>query len=235
MRQVHTFPLTNVFGSCTVSLLTTTTCPTPPITPRDLLDPEVVSRLLTAALTVLEDVARTSTNPIERRRAATTILRYLFAPAARAPRTPSPTNASPGTRTKLPAGERSPTIQASRTPHPVTADSTPLPPAPAPSQPIPQLRSAPPLRRMSHTPSPAASLLNAFVTSHDVARQRPGSPQNSEWRCSTVQPLIHGTLVHARDHLTTHANAPPTALPPPQDPSTDAQSREYREPLRSAA
>ncbi len=62
------------------------------------LAPDTFTRLFTAALSVLEEVARTSPNPAERRRAATAILRYLFARTPK-PDRPTPTSPTPITPT----------------------------------------------------------------------------------------------------------------------------------------
>ncbi len=55
------------------------------------LSPELVARWLTDALNALSDISRVSTDPVERRRAATTLLRFL---TARPPRS-TPTQDKP--------------------------------------------------------------------------------------------------------------------------------------------
>lgn len=60
---------------------------TPFLLPSQLLDQSVLARLLLSALTTLEEIARTAQDQVERRRAATTLLRAVTArpPAPRAP------------------------------------------------------------------------------------------------------------------------------------------------------
>ncbi|HEX2838513.1 MAG TPA: hypothetical protein VHN77_10340 [Phycisphaerales bacterium] len=176
--------------------------------PAHFLPPDTVSRLFSAALSVLEEVAKTSPNPIERRRAATTILRYLFVPPPRAPRAPTPSNASPSTSNPAPRGERATTGQRAVTPTRAAAHTAP-PPDP------PQLLSAPPLRRTSATPSPAASLLTALATSHDVARQLSWAPTRSAWDFTPYPSLDPSTHVPGLIWHTSLPNAVPTARPPP--------------------
>ncbi|HEX2837512.1 MAG TPA: hypothetical protein VHN77_05235 [Phycisphaerales bacterium] len=148
--------------------------------PAHFLPPETTARLLTTALSALEEVAKASPNPVERRRAATTILRYLFVPAPRAPRADKvPQGAGPPAS----CGDRARSTQATRTPT-RAAHAGPLSPAPTPvpvpPQPLPQTLSAPaqqsspppPLHRAHATLSPAATLLAALTASHDIARQR---------------------------------------------------------------
>lgn len=68
---------------------------------------DLARQSLATALAALEELARTAVNPIERRRAATTILRYLFPPS---PRTPSP--APRAKLTETPPNEAPPAAQS---------------------------------------------------------------------------------------------------------------------------
>ncbi len=57
------------------------------LSPSQLLPPETFARFVISALTTLEELSRTSPpDATERRRAATTLLRYLLGPGPRAPR-----------------------------------------------------------------------------------------------------------------------------------------------------
>lgn len=94
--------------------------------------PDLVTRLLSDALTSLGDIARSSTNPIERRRAATTLLRFMTA------RPPCPQR--PARDTKAPTPRISPdasiTPDTSNTPTTTTGRLTPQPPIPIPQVPF---------------------------------------------------------------------------------------------------
>ncbi len=180
--------------------------------PAHFLPPETTARLLTTALSALEEV-KTSPNPVERRRAATTILRYLFSPAPRAPRAD-----------KMPQGcqcsgscadrRRAPKLPRT-SPRAASAHRALQPSPPEPSQPLPQTLSAPPLRRTSATPSPAASLLTALATSHDVARQRPWAPTRSAWGFTPYPSFDLSTHVPGLIRPTSRPNTLHTARPPP--------------------
>ncbi len=72
-------PITPSPSQCSGHLLT--------CSPAHLLPPETFARFVVSALTTLEELSRTSPpNATERRRAATTLLRYLLGPSPRAPR-----------------------------------------------------------------------------------------------------------------------------------------------------
>lgn len=155
----------------------------------DCLAPDTFTRLFAAALSVLEEVARTSPNPAERRRAATAILRYLFArsPKADRPTPTTPTSQSNAPPTKL---NRPDHPHATRSAHAATATSPPSKPTPhlqpeperaALAPPLTQPRTTTPpttppispptslLTRAPSTPlSPAVTLLANFAASHSL-------------------------------------------------------------------
>lgn len=126
--------------------------PNPALNPAlSAFSPDLVTRLLTDALTALGDIARSSANPIERRRAATTLLRFITARPPRTARnaqavTPraNPTSLSPAT--PAPSVARTPDAPPPLTPIPPTSFSVANPPTPAPRHTNPSARP-----RAAHT------------------------------------------------------------------------------------
>ncbi len=128
-------------------------------TASQLLDPSDFKRLMLAALSALEELARTAANPIERRRAATTLLRAL---TARPPAPPKPTRSSEPPI--APRSTQTPTVSAPAQPTPTTptlahAIAAPLTPVPC--------QAAPPIARRDH-PTTARDLLRALGAAHSA-------------------------------------------------------------------
>ncbi|HEX2837030.1 MAG TPA: hypothetical protein VHN77_02770 [Phycisphaerales bacterium] len=105
--------------------------------------PELVTRLLTDALTALGDIARSSANPIERRRAATTLLRFMTARPPRPARdTKAPTpRATPDSPTSPTAPHTAHTPTAIP-PVPIALSAPPTQAQPRPLHPVRGLRAA---------------------------------------------------------------------------------------------
>lgn len=128
----------------------------------ELMDRPVLARLLQSALAVLDEIARTSKDPLQRRLAATTIVKVVtqrpsprptpqLAPASDAKSSPNPPEIPP-----VPAAHAThpvPLLDATihtQTHHPLTVPLSTAPPS---------------LRPVSAPPAPAAALLQSLARS----------------------------------------------------------------------
>lgn len=132
----------------------------------ELMDRPVLARLLQSALAVLDEIARTSKDPLQRRLAATTIVKVVTQRPLQSTR-PRPEN------------QQEISVSQPRTPSaPLDActtharEATSTQPSPRPTGPLahaadvpPPVKSPPSLRPLCAPPAPAASLLHALARS----------------------------------------------------------------------
>ncbi|HEX2838944.1 MAG TPA: hypothetical protein VHN77_12550 [Phycisphaerales bacterium] len=124
----------------------------------ELMDRPVLARLLQSALAVLDEIARTSKDPLQRRLAATTIVKVVTQrPPTRPAHQPAPTPAAkPPEIPPVPIAHTThPQLSREGTNHSHLHDASTVP-----------LSTAPPtLRPFSAPPAPAAALLAALARS----------------------------------------------------------------------
>ncbi|HEX2839148.1 MAG TPA: hypothetical protein VHN77_13600 [Phycisphaerales bacterium] len=124
-----------------------------------LLEPSIIARLLASALEVLHELATTSKDPIQRRLAATTIIKTLTAkpPASRAPRPETPTpRAQVPTQPRSSGDPTQPALTSDTCSHRTAPTSTPKNATPAPETstpaPSPNWSRSSPLKTVTSSP-----------------------------------------------------------------------------------
>ncbi len=123
----------------------------------ELMDRPVLARLLQSALAVLDEIARTSKDPLQRRLAATTIVKVVTQrPPTRPAHQPAPTPAAQPVANP----PEIPPVPAAHTTHPV-----PLRDATIHNQTHHPITAPPTLRPFSAPPAPAAALLKSLARS----------------------------------------------------------------------
>lgn len=145
-----------------------TALPAPLLLAAELLDRPVLARLLQSALAVLDEIARTSKDPLQRRLAATTIVKVVTQRPPTRPAHQSTHQSAPTPAAKPPA---IPPITIAHTTPPhlardaTTHNQTHHPITPITPLTVPLSASPPTLRPLTAPPAPAAALLQSLARS----------------------------------------------------------------------